>query len=45
MLELDQRTGTFTNQPVPHESSQGGFFFGANCAKIVLAEHEKKVRS
>ena len=39
-LELDQRTGTYTNQEVPTEFSQGGFPFGKDCAKIMLAEHE-----
>lgn len=38
-LELDQRTGTYTDQPVPEEFSQGGFPFGADCAKNMLAEH------
>ena len=39
-LEYDQRTGTYTNKEVPAEFSQGGFPFGKDCAKIVLAEHE-----
>lgn len=39
-LEYDQRTGTYTNKDVPTEFSQGGFPFGKDCAKIVLAEHE-----
>lgn len=39
MLELDQRTNTFTDQPVPREYSQGGFWFGSDCARIVKAEH------
>ena len=39
-LELDQRTGTYTDQEVPAEFSQGGFAFGKDCAKIMLAEHE-----
>lgn len=38
-LELDQRTGTYTDQPVPEKYSQGGFPFGADCARIALAEH------
>lgn len=38
-LEYDQRTGTYTDQPVPEEYSQGGFPFGADCARVVLAEH------
>lgn len=38
-LELDQRTGTYTDQPVPEEYSQGGFPFGADCARFALAEH------
>ena len=38
-LELDQRTGTYTDQPVPEEYSQGGFPFGADCARVALAEH------
>jgi hypothetical protein len=39
-LELDQRTGTYTDKGVPAEFSQGGFPFGKDCAKVVLAEHE-----
>lgn len=39
-LELDQRTGTYSLEAVPEEFSQGGFAFGADCAKIMLAEHE-----
>jgi hypothetical protein len=39
-LELDQRTGTYTDQEVPAEFSQGGFAFGKDCAKIMLAEHK-----
>ena len=38
-LELDQRTGTYTDQPVPEEYSQGGFPFGADCARFALTEH------
>ena len=42
-LELDQRTGTYTDQEVPAEFSQGGFAFGKDCAKIMLAEHKAAV--
>ena len=38
-LELDQRTGTYSLEAVPEEFSQGGFAFGKDCAKIMLAEH------
>ena len=38
-LELDTRTGTYTAQPVPDEHSQGGFIFGAACAKREQAKH------
>ena len=44
-LEYDQRTGTYTNKEVPAEFSQGGFPFGKDCAKIVLAEHETAEQS
>lgn len=40
-LELDQRTNTYTSEPVPQEFSQGGFAFGKDCAKIMIAEHAK----
>jgi hypothetical protein len=39
-LELDHRTGTYTDQEVPAEFSQGSFAFGKDCAKIMLAEHK-----
>lgn len=39
-LEYDQRTSTYTDKEVPAEFSQGGFPFGKDCAKVVLAEHE-----
>jgi hypothetical protein len=38
-LEFDQRTSTYTNQDVPEKYSQGGFTFGAACAKRELARH------
>lgn len=44
-LEYDQRTGTYTDKEVPAEFSQGGFPFGKDCAKIVLAEHEAAEQS
>lgn len=44
-LEYDQRTGTYTNKEVPAEFSQGGFPFGKDCAKVVLAEHEAAEQS
>lgn len=40
MLELDQRTYTYTDEEnVPAEKSQGWFPFGMRCAKKKLAEH------
>lgn len=39
MLELDQRTNTYTRQPVPAEHSQGGFWFGRDCARTEKARH------
>jgi hypothetical protein len=39
-LEFDQRTGTYTDKPVPAEFSQGGFPFGKDCAKVEIARHE-----
>jgi hypothetical protein len=38
-LELDQRNGTYSLEAVPEEFSQGGFAFGKDCARIMLAEH------
>ncbi len=40
-LEFDQRTSTYTDQPVPVEYSQGFFAFGADCAEAELAEDKK----
>ncbi len=41
MLELDQRTNTFTNsEDVPEDVSQGWFPFGATCAKVELKRHK-----
>lgn len=37
-LELDQRTGTYTNRNIPDEFSQGAFPFGVQCSKIMLVE-------
>jgi hypothetical protein len=39
-LEYDQRTGTYTDQGVPAEFSQGGFEFGSDCAKVEIARHK-----
>jgi hypothetical protein len=41
-LELDQRTNTYTDLEVPQEHSQGGFPFGADCAKRAITEHKQK---
>ena len=38
-LELDQRTNTYSNQPVPYEYSQGGFAFGKDCAMVEIKKH------
>lgn len=41
-LELDQRTNTYTDTgDVPERYSQGGFVFGAACAKRQIAKHLK----
>ena len=41
-LEYDQRTGTYTNEDVPAEFSQGGFAFGADCAEVEKARHKEE---
>lgn len=38
-LELDTRTGTYTDDAVEPEHSQGGFMFGAACARHERAKH------
>jgi len=39
-LELDQRTGTFTDaENIPPGFSQGWFEFGIDCARKALREH------
>jgi hypothetical protein len=35
-LELDQRSGTYTNGDVPPEHSQGAFPIGVSCAKALV---------
>lgn len=39
MLELDQRTNTFTDAGVPAEYSQGWFPFGVVCARLEKRKH------
>lgn len=38
-LLLDQRTGTYTDQDVPDEFSQGAFAFGKNCTETEKRMH------
>jgi hypothetical protein len=38
MLEYNGRI--YTDKPVPEEESQGGFWFGKDCAKIELAKEK-----
>lgn len=38
-LVLDQRTGTYTDQDVPDEFSQGAFVFGKDCAETEKRLH------
>ncbi len=40
-LELDQRTGKYTDVEVPEEFSQGAFAFGVDCAKAELSGYEE----
>lgn len=40
-LELDQRTGKYTDAEVPEEFSQGAFAFGVDCAKAELSGYEE----
>ena len=45
MLELNCRTGLFCEPgKVPEDESQGGFYFGPDCARAVLKGGGKNVR-
>ena len=42
-LELNSRTGIYSSGPVePPEDSQGGFPFGAACARRVLGKRQAR---
>ncbi len=44
-LELDQRTDTYHDEGgIPDDRNQGGFTFGAACAKRERANHRAKAR-
>jgi hypothetical protein len=43
-LELDTRTGTYTDDAVEPEHSQGRFMFGAACAKRECAIHRAAIK-
>lgn len=44
MLEFDQRTQKYTDQPVPGECSQGGFWLGKDCAAKELSGKIRKAK-